>query len=482
MDSYKNSQLEELKNDNYKNVKLEEFNKTISNKRVAIIGLGVSNIPLINYFKDLGSSVSVFDDRDESKIEPDILEELKQNNIKFYLGENCLKDLIGFNYIFRSPSCMPWREEIQKEVKNGAILTSEIEQVLELSPSHIIGVTGSDGKTTTTTLVYKLLQAEGYKCFLGGNIGTPLFTQIKDMEPDDYVVLELSSFQLMDMKVSPEISIVTNISPNHLNVHKDYQEYIDSKKNIYLHQSQNGILVINKDNDITKEFYKDAPGKVRFFSHKQLLNDGVIFDENDRTIKICEDGVRKHILRQKDMLIKGEHNCENACSAISAVLGLVKEDNIISTIKNFAGVEHRLEFVREIDGVKWYNDSIGTSPTRTIAGLNSFDEKIVLIAGGYDKHLDYTPIGKPILDNVSKLILMGDTAEKIYNSVAQEMQVQNKSIPIYRCATLQEVVNKAREVATSGEVVLFSPASASFDLFKNFEERGEKFKDLVRAI
>ena len=468
--------------DTYTNTKLDEFNKTISNKRVAIIGLGVSNLPLIDYFKKLGSSITVFDNREEEKIEKNILEDLKNKDIRGYFGKDALKDLIGFDYIFRSPSCMPSIPEIEKEVEKGAILTSEIEKVLELSPSHIIGITGSDGKTTTTTLVYEILKNAGYKCFLGGNIGTPLFTQIKDMKPDDYVVLELSSFQLVDMKISPQISIVTNITPNHLNVHKDYQEYIDSKKNIYLHQNEDGILVINKDNEITREFYKDAPGKVRFFSHKEILDNGVIFDEKDKTIKVCNDGVRKHLIKQKEMLLKGEHNCENACSAISATLGLVKEDTMIDTIQNFTGVEHRLEFIRKINGVKWYNDSIGTSPTRTIAGLNSFDEKIVLIAGGYDKHLDYTPIGKPIVDNVSKLILMGDTAEKINEAVKNELEKQSKTMPIYRCSTLEEVAKKAKEIAKEGEIVLFSPASASFDMFKNFAERGDKFKEIVNLL
>ncbi len=468
--------------DNYKNEKLENFNKTISNKKVAIIGLGTSNIPLIDYFYDLGCSISAFDTREEEKIDNDILKKIKNKNVKCYFGENSLKNLIGFDYIFRSPSCMPWTEELQREVKRGAILTSEIEQVLNLSPSHIVGITGSDGKTTTTTLIYKLLQSAGYRCFLGGNIGTPLFTQIKDMRPDDYVVLELSSFQLIGMKVSPEIAVVTNVTPNHLNVHKDYQEYIDSKKNIYLHQNENGILVINKDNDITKDFYKDAPGRVRYFSHKEMLDNGVIFDEKDKIIKVCEDGIRKHILKQKDMLLKGEHNCENVCAAISATLDLIRVDDIVETIKKFSGVEHRLEFVREINGVKWYNDSIGTSPTRTIAGLNSFNEKIVLIAGGYDKHLDYTPIGKPIVDNVSKLILMGATADKICTAVENELKLEQKSMPIYKCESLKEVISKAKEVAVKGEVVLFSPASASFDLFKNFEERGNKFKEIVNSL
>lgn len=464
------------------NEKLIEFNNNIKGKRVAIIGLGTSNIPLLDYFHDLECSISVFDNREKEQIDEELTEKMNKANISYYFGKDNLKNLIGFNYIFRSPSCRPDIPEIEKEVSRGAILTSEIEQVLKLTPSKVVGITGSDGKTTTTTLIYKILSNSGHRCFLGGNIGTPLFTKIADMRPDDYVVLELSSFQLMDMRISPDIAVVTNITPNHLNVHKDYQEYIDSKKNIFLYQNENGILVINYDNEITREFNKDVNGKIIYFSHKELLDNGVIFDESDRTIKLCDDGVRKHLIKQKDMKLKGEHNCENACAAIAATLGLVSEDSAVETIENFGGVEHRLEFVREIDGVKWFNDSIGTSPTRTIAGLNSFDEKIVLIAGGYDKHLDYTPIAEPIINNVSKLILMGATADKIEKAVTDKLNEENKTLPIYRCETLEDVVNKAKEVTNEDEIVLFSPASASFDLFKNFEERGNKFKELVNRL
>ncbi len=467
----------------YTNIKLQDFNREVNGKRIAIIGLGTSNIPLLEYFSKTNSTVVVFDDREEEKIDKELVNKMNELNIKYYFGKGNLKYLIGFDYIFRSPSCRPDTPEILAEIERGAKLTSEVEKVLELSPSTIVGVTGSDGKTTTTTLIYKILEANGHKCFLGGNIGTPLFTKISEMKPDDFVVLELSSFQLMNMNISPKIAVVTNISPNHLNVHKDYQEYIDSKKNIFLHQSEDGVLVINKDNEITREFYKNANGKVRFFSHKELLENGVIFDESDRTIKLCEDGVRKHLIKQKDMKLRGEHNCENACAAIAATLDYANEDETVETIENFGGVEHRLEFVRKINDIPWYNDSIGTSPTRTIAGLNSFDEKIVLIAGGYDKHLDYSPIARPILNNVSKLILMGATADKIENAVEAEMNEDEKGkLPIYRCSTLDEAINKAKEVAIDSEIVLFSPASASFDLFKNFEERGNKFKEIVNNL
>ncbi len=327
--------MQNSKMDTYINNKLEEFNRDISKKRVAIIGFGTSNEPLIDYFYNLGSSIFVFDSRDVSKIDEEVIKKLTNYHIKGYFGEDNLKNLVGFDYIFRSPSCMSTIPEIEEEAKRGAIVTSEIEQVLKLSPSTIVGVTGSDGKTTTTTLIYELLKAEGYNCFLGGNIGTPLFTKIKEMRPEDYVVLELSSFQLMNMEVSPKIAVVTNITPNHLNVHKDYQEYIADMKNIYLHQDEDGLLVINEDNDITKDFCKDAKGKVRFFSHKKLLDNGVIFDEEDRIIKVCEDGVRKHWIKEKNMKLKEEHNCENACAAIAATLDMIKEDTAIKTIENF---------------------------------------------------------------------------------------------------------------------------------------------------
>ena len=344
----------------------------------------------------------------------------------------------------------------------------------------MIGVTGSDGKTTTTSLIYEILKEKGYNCYLGGNIGIPLFTKVKEMTKEDIVVLELSSFQLMDMDISPNISVVTNISPNHLDIHKCYEEYIESKANIFKHQNENDILVLNYDNDITRNFADRANGKVIFFSSKEKLDNGIIYD--DGIIKSCQDSIRRHIVSSKNIILRGVHNCENICAAIAATASLVDIDTQIKAITKFKGVEHRLEFIKEIDGVKWYNDSIASSPTRTIAGLKSFDEKIVLIAGGYDKHLDYTPIAKPIIENVSSLILIGATSKKIFSAVSQELEEEGKTLDIYQCESLEETVQTAYRVAKKGEIVLFSPASASFDMFKNFAERGNKFKDLVNKI
>lgn len=465
---------------NFINRKLEEFNKYISNKKIAIIGIGVSNIPLLDYFHQNNAKVTIFDRKTLDILDNKVVEKISKYNIDYSLGENYLSKLSGFDIIFRSPSCRPDTKELVEEAKHGAIITSEIEMLIKLCPGTVIGITGSDGKTTTTSLTYAILKEKGYDCYLGGNIGIPLFTKLNEMTPESIVVLELSSFQLMNMEISPNISVITNISPNHLDVHKSYEEYIDCKKNIFTHQSSDGIVVLNADNEITNKMKSEANGKVIMFSSKQRLDNGVIYD--NKTIKSCEDGLRRHIIDVKNVKLRGIHNYENICAAIAATSSLVDIDTQIKAIIKFAGVEHRLEFIREINEVKWYNDSIGTSPSRTIAGLNSFDEKIVLIAGGYDKHLDYTPIAKPIVENVSALILVGATTEKIYEAVTKELKAQNKDMPIVKCTTLEETISIANKIAKPGEVVLFSPASASFDMFKNFAERGDLFKKLVNNI
>ena len=464
----------------YVNEKLEEFNKYLKNRKVAIIGLGVSNIPLIDYLYEKQAKVTVFDNRNIEELPKNVMDKITNYTMEFSLGENYLSNLHGFDIIFRSPSCLPTIPELQNEEKRGAILTTEIEMLMEMCPSKIIGVTGSDGKTTTTTLIYQILKEKGYKCYLGGNIGNPLFTKISEMTPNDIVILELSSFQLMGMKISPKISVITNITPNHLNIHSSYEEYINAKKNIFEYQDEESVVVLNYDNEITRKFIDEAKGEVRLFSRKNKLDNGFIVDNG--VIKECENKLRRHILNTCDVKLRGNHNYENIAAAIAATKDLVDIDTQINAIKKFEGVEHRLELIREIDGVKWYNDSVSSSPTRTIAGLNSYDENITLIAGGYDKNLDYTPIGKPILDKVKNLILLGDTSKKIMDAVEKEEVKQNKHINIYLCENLKETVDIAKKVTQKGEVVLFSPASASFDMFKNFADRGEKFKKIVNEL
>ena len=453
------------------NKKLEEYNEKLKESNIAIIGLGVSNIPLLDYLHDMNCNVTVFNTK---QLDKELIDKLEGYNCKYFIGDNALENLVNFDIIFRSPSILPTRKEFVKAKENGSVITSEIRELLKLTPCKVIGVTGSDGKTTTTTLINEILKANGYTTHLGGNIGTPLFTKIKDMKEEDIVVLELSSFQLMDFDISPDISVITNISENHLDIHKDYNEYIDSKQNIYKYQDNNGILVTNLDNEITNKF--KGNGITRYFSRSKKLETG--FYTDGKYIYYNSD----IIIDTKDIKLRGVHNYENICTALSAIIDLIDLDKSINAIKEFNGVEHRLEFIREINNVKWYNDSVSSSPTRTIAGLYSYSEDIVLIAGGYDKNLDYTPIAKPILDKVTKLILIGTTKDKIYNAVTNLNKTVNKNIEIFICNTLEEVVETAYKVANEKEIVLFSPASASFDMFKNFADRGLQFKALVNKI
>ena len=465
----------------FKNQKLEEFEKNLKNKKVAVIGVGVSNIPLIEYLHEKEAEVTIFDSKEEEKIDENIIEKIKKYDFKYYFGENSLSNLKGYELIFRSPSCLPTRKELVEEKQRGAIVTTEIEQLMKMAPCKIIGITGSDGKTTTTTLTYEIIKNAGYTCHLGGNIGIPIFTKLNEIQPEDIIVLELSSFQLMGMEVSPDIAAITNITPNHLNIHKDYQEYIDAKKNIFKNQKNDGILVLNADNEITNNCKEEAHGNVILFSSKQKLDNGFIVDNG--IIKECTDGIRKHLIAVKDLKLRGEHNYQNICTALALTQTLVDTDDALETIKEFSGVHHRLELVRTIDGVEWYNDSASTSPTRGISALNAFDNKeIILIAGGADKNLDYTPIGKPIVEKVKSLILIGQTATKIFDAVKYELEVQNKQLDIHMCETFKQSIELAKRIAKPGQIVLFSPASTSFDMFKDMYDRGDKFKEEVNNL
>ena len=462
----------------YKNEKLEEFNNFLDGKQVAIIGMGVSNIPLLDYFYDKNAKVTVFS---TNVLSDEIMAKINKYRYEVELGEDNLSRLKGFDIIFRSPSALPTKHEFQSAVKKGAILTSEIEMVLKLAPCKMIGVTGTEGKTTTTSLIYEICKKAGYNCFLGGNIGKPIFTKINQMKPEDIVILELSSFQLMGMTVSPNIAVVTNIFPDHLNVHKSYEEYQDAKKSIFRNQTEEGIVILNKDNEITEKFADEVKGKTIFFSSTKKLKNGYVYDREDGFIKKCTDGKCEKILNKNDIKLRGIHNYENICAALAATETVASKEAQIEAVKNFKGVEHRLEFVREIDGVKYYNDSIGTSPASTIAGLNAFDENIILLAGGSDKGLDYKEIGEVIAKKVGTLILTGPTAQKIEEATKQALS-EEKSIKIIHTNNLEESVKVAKEKARSGDIVLLSPASASFDAFKNFEERGNYFKTLVNNL
>ena len=452
---------------------LQDYLNTLRDKKVVVIGMGVSNMPLIEKMLEAGLRVTACDKRQRDAFGGRI-EELEQRGLTVCLGSDYLEHLDGADLIFRTPGMRPDLPQLVKAVEDGAVLTSEMEVFFQLCPCRIIAVTGSDGKTTTTTIIAGLLKEAGYRTFVGGNIGHPLLCEVDEIHPDDMVVLELSSFQLMTMQQSASIAVVTNLAPNHLDVHKDMAEYVDAKRNIFLHQESEDKLILNADNEITAAFAKEARGEVVTFGR---LNDGDIVLKGDT---ITFNG--RSILNVRDILIPGVHNQENYMAAIAAVDGLVPEEVIVSFAKRFGGVAHRIELVRELDGVRYYNDSIASSPSRTIAGLKSFDQKVILIAGGYDKHIPYDVLGPYITSSVKHLILTGDTAEKIRLATERAPEYRPGNPEITLCDDLKEAVLKAREIAGSGDVVLLSPASASFDRFKNFEERGNVFKALVLAL
>ena len=453
----------------------KQFKSFIRGKRVAVLGIGVSNIPLIDFLYDLDAEITVFD-RNTKESLGSIVEKLEQKEIKLELGDNYLDNLKGFDVIFKSPSIRIDTPSLVKAKEEGAYITSEIEEFMKYCKARIFAVTGSDGKTTTTSIVGKLLETEGYKTWVGGNIGTPLFTKIEEIKPSDMVVLELSSFQLMTMTDEIDIAICTNLAPNHLDMHKDMQEYVDSKKNIFLYQNSNDILVVNRENEITYGFEKEAKGIVREFSSKRKIENGAYY----------EDGVLylegKEVCRKEDIVIKGMHNVENYLAAFIATKDEVSIETMKKVAMTFTGVEHRCEFIREIDGVKYYNDSIASSPTRTLAGLKAFDKKVILIAGGYDKHIPFEPLAYEGYPYIKELVLVGATSDKIQSVFDKLEQEKGIKVDIKRAATLEEAVSVCKSIAEPGDVVTLSPACAAFDMFANFMVRGNTFKNIVNSL
>ena len=445
----------------------EQYFTSLKNKKIAVLGLGVSNRPLVRLLLAYGCDVTGCDRTSRQQLDDEVLE-LERQGCKLRLGDGYL-DGVEADLVFRTPGMHPANPAIEALRSRGAEITSEMEVFFEVCPCSILAVTGSDGKTTTTTLISEMLKAEGKTVWLGGNIGTPLLPKVMQMKESDYAVVELSSFQLMDMRRSPQRAVITNLSPNHLDVHKDMEEYVDAKKNIYKFQDDQGLLILNADNALTARLRGN--GITRFFSRQGKAD---VWAENG---VIYRDG--KEILRTEDILLPGVHNIENYMAAILAVEGLVSEETILRVARSFGGVEHRIELVRVKDGVRYYNDSIASSPSRTIAGLRSFSEKVILIAGGYDKHIPYDVLGPEICAHVKKLFLGGATGPKIRLAVEA---CEGEKPDIIDCADFTSAVQAAVAAAESGDVVLMSPASAAFDQFKNFMVRGNYFKKMIMEL
>ncbi len=459
---------------------IRRFLEGLKGKRIALCGIGGSNLPLIKLFGKYGAFVMACDKRGREALGENA-QLAEQYGAELHLGEGYLTGLDA-DMIFRTPGMRFYMDELTEARKNGAAVTSEMEVFFDLCPCKTIAVTGSDGKTTTTTIISEMLKAQGYTVHLGGNIGRPLLPDIESIAPEDVAVVELSSFQLISMRKSPDIAVVTNLAPNHLDIHKDMQEYIDAKKNIVLHQNAFGRAVLNLDNDISNSFEEYTRGETLKFSRRQKVGNGAYMSADGEIIMNCH-GNETVIMNASDIKIPGLHNIENYLAAVSAVWGMVTPETIKNVAVDFGGVEHRAELVRELDGVKYYNDAIGTSPTRTVKGtLSLYDRKIILIAGGYDKHLSYDEMGQVVPGKVKVLILFGATADKIEAATRAAADYKEGSPVIIRVNSMEEAVNAARANAVSGDIVSMSPASASFDMYKNFAEKGLHFKRLVNEL
>ena len=462
------------------NERLNSFYRELKDKKVSFIGLGRSHRELLGMFAAKGAQVSLRDKRTREQIgeEADRLEAM---GIRLLLGENYLEGLCSEDLLLRTPGMYYFHPALQQARQAGVAVTSEMELFFDLCPCKIYAVTGSDGKTTTTSVIAELLKKQGYRVFLGGNIGFPLLPRIEQIEPQDRAVVELSSFQLISMRRSPDVAVVTNVTPNHLDVHKDMQEYIDAKRNILLYQQPPCRAVLGYENPISRSMQADCKGEQVWFTRLHETDNGAFLRE-DGMLCMAENGQVTPFLAQKDVKLRGLHNIENLLAAAAAVWGRVPVEAIRKVGSTFTGVEHRIEPVRTLDGVTYYNDSIASSPTRTIAGLRSFDQKLILIAGGYDKKIPYEPLAPEILQHVKVLVLMGATGPRIEKAVREHPDFAASGLVILHAEGMRDAVEKARQAAHPGDIVSLSPASASFDLYPNFEVRGRDYKAIVNSL
>ena len=458
-------------------MRFSDYIDSLRGKRVAVIGAGISNTPLIEALLLAGVDTTVCDRQSREQL-ADAATKFEDMAAKLSLGDSYLEKLEA-DVIFRTPGIMPWNAALQEAADRGAVLTSEMEAFFDVCPCKIIAVTGSDGKTTTTSIIAEILKKEGITIHIGGNIGTPLLCKADDMQPDDIAVLELSSFQLISMKKSPNIALITNITPNHLDVHRDMDEYVDAKRNIFAHQNSLGKLVLNLDNPITRSFAAFASGEALFFSRHEKVSNG--FYAEDGVIYESKAGQSEELMSCEDILLPGAHNVENYMAAFAAASGLAGRSSMVETARTFPGVPHRIELVRELRSIRYYNDSIASSPTRTIAGLRAFEQKVILIAGGKDKGIEFDELAIEILERVKTLVLTGLTAQSIKTAVLNAPGYAGTP-EIIVCSDFAQAVHEASEAGSEGDIVLLSPACTSFDRFRNFEERGDTFKEIVKGL
>ena len=471
--------------------KVKEYIASLRGKKIAFVGMGVANAPSALFLARHGLQVYACDSRDESYIGKKTCEELRACGVQFSLGKDYLRILPEMDIVFRSNGILPFQNPwIGECIERGQTVTSEMEEFFRYCPAKIIGITGSNGKTTTTTLIYEMLKKAGNSAVIGGNIGKAMLPYLEDLTPSDYAVCELSSFQLLTMGNlvhQPDIAVVTNIESTHLDHHISLDEYVDAKRNVLIYQSPSQRTVLNADCDysighrVYHDMRYDVRGKLAEFSLEKPVNTGAYLDDNDNIV-YAEDGTVTQIMPASDIRLPGRHNIANYCTAIAAVWGLVQPEQIREVARTFGGVEHRIEFVREVDGVKYYNDSIATSPSRVISGVRAFNQKIIAIQGGSDKGNDLSVMVPDLLTHVKILILNGATADKIEQAVLAAPDYDPDQLQIIKVKDLAQAVEAARKAAQPGDIVSLCPACPAFDQFKTFEYRGREFKRLVNAF
>ncbi|HHW93211.1 MAG TPA: UDP-N-acetylmuramoyl-L-alanine--D-glutamate ligase [Clostridiaceae bacterium] len=471
---------------------LSQFEQFLHGKRVAVIGAGISNRPLIRWLYPKNDDITVFDMmRSDDERLLNIQGDFKRDGIDLHwsTGDRYLDELQGFDLIFRTPRMRTDLPELIRERNHGAVVTSEIALLMELCPAPLYGVTGSDGKTTTTTLISLILQKAGHRVFTGGNIGVPLLDQIEKIHSADRVVLELSSFQLMDALPVVNHAVITNIIPNHLDFHLDFTEYVDAKKNIFRAQGITDTLTLNATDKVSSRFIGEACGRTRYFNTKDAGNDVTAWREAGMLyLKRSPTSLPEAIIEEKDVLLPGTFNLENLMAAAVATADDVSLDDVRTVARTFRGVDHRMELIREFNGIRWYNSSVDSSPSRTMKTLAAFrerNERPVLIAGGQDKESDYTGLGRAIASTTSNIILTGQNADLIEDIIRRETDDANfnfDALTLLRVDNYEQAVDKALTLAVPGGSVLLSPAGTSYDKFHHFEERGNYFRQLVHKL
>lgn len=454
----------------------------LTNKKIALLGMGIEGMASARFLHKMGAKLWVLDSRQKDKFDQKVVAELEEMKAEFVVGDAYLENLTNYDMIVRSPGFYRLHPALVEAEKQGVEISSQTKLFFDYCPCPIIGVTGTKGKGTTSTLIYEMLKADGRDVYLGGNIGVPSLSFFDDLKKTSWVVLELSSFQLQDLHKSPHIAVMLMITSEHLNVHKDLEEYIDSKRNLVRFQTKDDFTILNRDYPATHESDIYSEGQILQVSREREVEEGCFV--RDDAVWYRFDGTEKKVVDTDKIRLLGKHNQENVCAAVmAATVAGVSRENIYDVVTSFTGLEHRLELVKEVNGVKYYNDSFSTNPETAIAAIQSFSAPEILLFGGASKSSDFKELGRVIREakNIRAIISLGDEWEKIKAEVLVKNQ-EAKILLIEGAETMHQVVQAASKIAQPGDVVLLSPACTSFNWYKSYKERGADFKQEVHKL